>query len=132
MAMGLAFGGIVVQPQVQCPHAGNTAADGSAQVLKSSVAAMTELITSSAIGYIATRKGLLDRPTLQSLSRSVYGIFLPALLFVNVGSTMAKQPSLSLAALPVFAWVQILLGFWIARGFRAILGVDALSEEVRA
>ena len=59
-------------------------------VLGASLRSMTELITCCGLGAIATRAGLIDRDTTRALARCVFNIFLPAMLFTSVASTVAS------------------------------------------
>ena len=73
---------------------------------------MCELLTSCALGYTAARVGLFDGPAIRALSKVVFNIFLPAMLFTSVSCTVAHGASLrSLIVIPLAAVTQILVGF---------------------
>ena len=57
-----------------------------ASVAKASLAAVGELGALCGLGYVAAWKGLLDPSTIASMSRVVFNIFLPCLLFTSVGA----------------------------------------------
>ncbi|KAL1524959.1 hypothetical protein AB1Y20_019835 [Prymnesium parvum] len=73
---------------------------------------MAELLTSCAIGYSATRLGLLDGAAVRSLARVVFNLFLPSMLLTSVATTVSRGAG-SLSALlvvPLLAWAQTALG----------------------
>ena len=57
-----------------------------ASVAKASLSAVGELGALCGLGYVAAWKGLLDPSTIASMSRVVFNIFLPCLLFTSVGA----------------------------------------------
>jgi predicted permease len=61
----------------------------------------------------------------------VYNIFLPCLLLTSVAKTAASQPLRTLVALPISAWLQIGIGFMVARVTMAALKIDPETEAGR-
>jgi auxin efflux carrier family protein len=61
----------------------------------------------------------------------VYNIFLPCLLLTSVAKTAASQPLGTLVALPISAWLQIGIGFLVARLTMAALKIDPDTEAGR-
>lgn len=61
----------------------------------------------------------------------VYGIFLPSLLMVNVAKTCISQPVTSLLPIPVFAAIQIGVGFVISTVALRVLKIDPDTEVGR-
>eukprot|EP00953_Heterococcus_sp_UTEX-ZZ885_P037608 19311-Heterococcus_DN1.PRE.1 len=61
----------------------------------------------------------------------VYNIFLPCLLLTSVAKTAASQPLRTLVALPISAWLQIGIGFLVARVTMAALKIDPETEAGR-
>lgn len=100
-------------------------------VVKASLTAVAELLISCGIGAFATRKGVLDRVVISSLSKVVYNLLLPALLFSNVARTVYSRPLASLLPLPGFATMQIALCAVISRVVIALLRVDPKSIKGR-
>jgi len=86
--------------------------------------AVGELLIACGIGAFFTRRGILDRAAIASLSSIVYHILLPSLLVVNVAKTVYATPLLTLLPLPLFGTMQILLCSCIAWVVTWLLGVD--------
>ena len=61
----------------------------------------------------------------------VYGIFLPALLMVNVAKTIVSQPVASLLPIPVFAAIQIAVGLVVSGAAMRLLNIDPSTEMGR-
>lgn len=61
----------------------------------------------------------------------MYGIFLPALLMVNVAKTIISQPVASLLPIPVFAAIQIAAGLVISGAAMRLLNIDPNTEMGR-
>ena len=93
-------------------------------VVKASMTAVGELLIACGIGASFTRRGILDRNAIASLSSIVYHILLPSLLVVNVAKTVYATPLLTLLPLPLFGTMQILLCSCIAWVVTWLLGVD--------
>jgi len=94
------------------------------EVVKSSLKAVSELLTCCGLGVLATKVGLLDAPTTRSLAKCVYNVFLPAMLTTSVASTVAAGAGWSLCPLPLAAWLQVVLGLVLAA---ALLGPRMLD-----
>jgi len=80
--------------------------------LAASVLAVSKLVSCVGVGYWAAQAGVLDPPACATLSKLIYSVFQPALLLVNVASTLAS-PAESLKTLlliPAFALVHIGIG----------------------
>lgn len=71
-----------------------------------------KLVASCGVGYWFSKKGVLDQSAITSLSKLIFFVFQPCLLFVNVASTIGNpsQNLSKLLVLPVFAVFQILFG----------------------
>lgn len=83
-------------------------------VAKLTVESMSELMTSCALGWGATRVGLLTGPAIRSLASVVFNIFLPSMLLTSVACTVAHGPGLgSLLLIPLAAAVQVGIGLLI-------------------
>ena len=74
---------------------------------------MAELLTSCAIGFTATRIGLLSGSNVQSLATVVFNVFLPAMLVTSVARTVAQAGLGSLLVVPLAAWVQVAVGIGV-------------------
>ncbi|CAM9668370.1 unnamed protein product [Phaeothamnion confervicola] len=95
--------------------------------------AVFKLVSSCAIGYNFSKRGVLDQAALTSLSRLIFYIFQPCLLFVNVASALAMpgQKYSTLFVLPVVACLQIIAGSLVAIGLAKALGIEGKSSEGR-
>ncbi|CAM9792544.1 unnamed protein product, partial [Discosporangium mesarthrocarpum] len=95
--------------------------------------AVLKLVTSCAIGYGFSKKGILDQGALTALSKLIFFVFQPALLFVNVASTLAVpgQSLSKLMVLPAFACLQILAGAIVGNGMEKICGLEPDSDNAR-
>jgi len=79
-------------------------------VAKLTLDSMAELLTSCALGYTATRIGLISASNIQSLATVVFNVFLPSMLVTSVAKTVARAGLGSLMVIPFAAWAQVLLG----------------------
>ncbi|CAM9941007.1 unnamed protein product, partial [Choristocarpus tenellus] len=100
-------------------------------VAAASVKAVAELLSCCGIGFYAAKQGILSPPNVSALSKIVYGLFLPALLVVNVAETVVSQPVASLLPIPIFATVQIGLGLLLSRLTMWALRVDPDTDAGR-
>lgn len=95
------------------------ASSKSASINKAAVKAISKLIGTCGIGVWAGKAGILDQNALGVLSRLIFSLFQPCLLFVNVATTVASSGSgsggASLYMLPLVAGFQILLGYVIGK-----------------
>ncbi|KAJ1402328.1 hypothetical protein B484DRAFT_405443, partial [Ochromonadaceae sp. CCMP2298] len=95
----------------------------SSTINRAAIKAITKLISTCGIGVWAGKAGLLDQNALSVLSRLIFNLFQPCLLFVNVASTLAALSSGSaggaggsaLYMLPIAAAIQILVGFTVGK-----------------
>ncbi|CAB1096381.1 unnamed protein product [Ectocarpus sp. CCAP 1310/34] len=92
-----------------------------------------KLVASCGIGYYFSKKGILDQSAITSLSKLIFFVFQPCLLFVNVASTLGTpgQKLSKLLVLPVFAVLQILFGSAVGKAMEKILGLKEGSPEAR-
>eukprot|EP00186_Timspurckia_oligopyrenoides_P003754 CAMPEP_0182442320 /NCGR_PEP_ID=MMETSP1172-20130603/1239_1 /TAXON_ID=708627 /ORGANISM="Timspurckia oligopyrenoides, Strain CCMP3278" /LENGTH=447 /DNA_ID=CAMNT_0024637095 /DNA_START=151 /DNA_END=1494 /DNA_ORIENTATION=+ len=100
-------------------------------VVAISLLATLRLMMTIGIGALAQRRGVLDSTVLSSLSKAVYNIFLPSILFVNVGTTLCTQSLLSVAPLPLLALAQILFGALLGKVLCRVLRVEESSSDGR-
>jgi predicted permease len=95
----------------------------SSTINRAAIKAISKLISTCGIGVWAGKAGLLDQNALSVLSRLIFNLFQPCLLFVNVASTLAALGSGSasgaggaaLYILPMAAAAQILVGFTVGK-----------------
>ncbi|MEM7517497.1 MAG: AEC family transporter, partial [Planctomycetota bacterium] len=82
--------------------------------------AVARLVTVCGLGATYAKLGVLDAAACATLSRLIYFIFQPAMLFVNCAGTISSTTGAwRLAALPAFAATQIGLGLMF--GWAALL-----------
>ncbi|CAM9855393.1 unnamed protein product [Ascophyllum nodosum] len=95
--------------------------------------AVLKLVAACAVGYVASRKGILDQTAITSLSKLIFFVFQPCLLFVNVASTLGTpgQKLSKLLIVPVFAVLMILVGSVVGRGMERVLSLKPGSPESR-
>lgn len=96
------------------------ASSASATINKAAVGAISKLIGTCGIGVWAAKSGILDQNSIGVLSKLIFSLFQPCLLFVNVASTVASSASggsggASLYMLPMMGGLQILLGYLIGK-----------------
>ena len=83
-----------------------------------SLKAILKLVSTCGIGAYATKHGMLDKQALSVLSKLVFNIFQPCLLFVNVAQTISNAGApmdSTLFILPIAAAFQIFLGFFLGK-----------------
>jgi len=91
-------------------------ASGGASVEIAALRAIFKLLSTCGLGAVASRKGILDKTAISVLSKLVYNVFQPALLFVNVCSTVAQSGSdPAITILPIAAAFQIFVGFCVGK-----------------
>ena len=91
---------------------------------------MAELLTSCALGYGATRVGLVNGPAIRALAAIVFNVFLPSMLVTSVAVTVASGASLqSLLVVPLAAWAQVLVGVVIGTLSSAFLRLPRQRAE---
>ncbi|PXF48397.1 Protein PIN-LIKES 5 [Gracilariopsis chorda] len=93
----------------------------SAPAVAAAVSAIAKLLTTLAIGVVAARRGVLQSSTISALSKLVYNLFLPSLLFSNVLRTLSAPFSNQLLLLPLVAFLQVLSAFLISALLAALL-----------
>lgn len=96
------------------------AASQAAVINKAAIRAIAKLLSTCGIGAWAGSVGILDQNALGVLSKLIFNIFQPCLLFVNVASTVAKigggsGTSEAITLLPFAAAFQILTGFIVGK-----------------
>lgn len=102
----------------------------SMPILRTAASATAKLLTTVAIGVWASRRGVLDRTVVSALSRTVYHVFLPAMLFVNIVATLVEAENrIQLVALPLIAMAQILFGFLSGQFIRWIFRIRGGTSE---
>jgi len=78
--------------------------------------AISKLLSTCGLGAVASRKGILDKTAISVLSKMVYNVFQPCLLFVNVMSTVARSGGDSaISVLPLAAAFQIVVGYIVGK-----------------
>lgn len=92
----------------------------SSAINAAAIKAISKLVSTCGIGVWAGRSGLLDQNALSVLSKLIFNLFQPCLLFVNVASTVARLSEgggagAALYILPLAAATQILIGFIVGK-----------------
>jgi predicted permease len=89
------------------------------------VGAIGKLLSTCGLGVIAAKIGVLDKHALDGLSRLIFNIFQPCLLFVNVASTVSGGASdagkMLTFVLPLVAIFQIFVGYIVGKVTSLIL-----------
>lgn len=82
-------------------------------------------------GVWASKTGLLDKTALSVMSKLVFGLFQPCLLFANVCATVSKQGSGGsvVTFFPIAAIMQIFLGYSVGKVVSFLLYGTKSSEE---
>ena len=94
--------------------------------------AILKLIGTCGIGVYAGKTGVLDKTALNVLSKLIFNIFQPCLLFVNVCQTVSTAGgSAAVWVLPLAAGLQILIGYILGSGITRVIYGKAESEEKR-
>eukprot|EP01038_Epipyxis_sp_PR26KG_P005549 gene5549-7669_t len=97
----------------------------SSNINKAAIKAILNLLSTCSIGAVAGKIGLLDQNAISILSKLIFNIFQPCLLFVNVANVIAsidKSKGFSpMYLLPFLAMVQIMIGFIIGKLFSLII-----------
>ena len=113
-------------------YASIVATTSSSVATAAALRAVSKLLSTCGIGIWASKTGLLDKAALSVLSKLVFGLLQPCLLFVNVASTVAKLgPSggAAVTLLPLVAGVQILLGYVVGKIVSLLIYGRKSSEE---
>jgi predicted permease len=121
-----------MQPLVVTASAHQAAS--AASINAAALRAVAKLISTCGLGVVAGKVGLLDKTALSVLSKLVFGLFQPCLLFVNVASTVAKLGGTGgpVSLLPLAAALQILIGYTVGRFVSAVIyHKEPKSEEAK-
>ena len=109
------------------------AVGASNSITYAALSAVSKLLSTCGIGVWASKVGILDKSAMAVLSKLVFNLLQPCLLFVNVASTCAKLKesgsAAAVALLPIAAGVQILLGYVIGRVVSMFLYGNKSTEE---
>lgn len=104
------------------PRTQEVVAFGSASstVTRAAVKAVAKLLSTCGIGVLSAKAGILDQTAIGVLSKLIFSVFQPCLLFVNVASTVASigsgsGNSAAIYLLPLAAAFQILVGFIVGK-----------------
>ena len=102
-------------------------------VQNSAVRAVSKLLATCGFGILSAKQGILDSKALEVLSKLVFNLFQPCLLFVNVAQTISAESVLKNGIvsyiLPAAAVLQILIGFSIGKIFSSSLYGSESSRE---
>jgi predicted permease len=110
------------------------ATSSAAAINRVALSAVAKLISTCGAGVIAGKFGLLDKTALGVLSKLVFYMFQPCMLFVNVASTIDKMGGNAgvMQILPAAAAFQILIGFLVGKVLSLLIyGKNQQSEEAR-
>ena len=120
---------------VICASAAAVASTSSAAAINAvALRAVAKLISTCGAGVIAGKFGLLDKTALGVLSKLVFYLFQPCMLFVNVASTIDKMGGNAgvMRILPLAAFVQIVIGFVVGKFLSFVIyGKKQSSEEAK-
>lgn len=113
------------------------AASQSAVVTKAAIKSISKLLATCGIGIYAGKVKILDQTALSILSKLIFTIFQPCLLFVNVASTVAQlaaksggsQSSAAIYLLPFAAGFQIVVGYIVGRIVAMITNGGKIEDE---
>jgi|EP00624_Nannochloropsis_granulata_P006840 predicted permease len=95
--------------------------------------AVLNLVACCSVGVTASKARVLDQQAISALSRLVYNVFQPSLLFTNVLQTLAtpNQSRGTLLLLPLAAALQILAAGALSGVLLRLVGLDPRSETGR-
>ena len=95
--------------------------------------AVLNLVACCGVGVTASKARVLDQQAISALSRLVYNVFQPSLLFTNVLQTLAtpNQSRGTLLLLPLAAALQILAAGAISSVLLRLVGLNPRSEAGR-
>lgn len=102
----------------------------STPVIKISFRAVSKLLATAFFGVAAAKRGILDDQVLRALSKTLYWIFLPAVLLVNVCKTMTMGLGGGLAWMPLAALLSISSGLLLGRVFARVLKLTKSEEPL--
>ena len=107
----------------------------ASKITAAALRAVAKLIATCGMGVAAGKSGLLDKVALSVLSKLVFGLLQPCLLFVSVASTMAKMDETGtgpVRVLPLMALIQVTLGFVVGKVVSLLVyGRQQSSEEAK-
>lgn len=85
-------------------------------VTAASLRAVAKLLSTVGLGGYASKQGMLDKNALQVLSKLVFGLLQPCMLFVNVAQTVSGSAGgVTTWLLPLAAASQIFMGYIIGK-----------------
>jgi predicted permease len=125
---------MMYEPVITASAAAIASTSSAAAINAVALRAVAKLISTCGAGVIAGKFGLLDKTALGVLSKLVFYLFQPCMLFVNVASTINKMGGNVgvMRLLPMAAAVQILIGFAIGKVMSLLLyGKNQSSEEAK-
>lgn len=101
--------------------------------LMQSTCAVLNLVACCGLGITASKAKVLDQQAISALSRLVYNVFQPSLLFTNVLQTLAtpSQSRATLLLLPLAAALQIFVASVLSSSIIRIVGLNPQSEAGR-
>ena len=109
----------------------------TATVTKAAVKAVAKLLSTCGLGVWSAKAGILDQNAVGVLSKLIFSVFQPCLLFVNVASTVASigsgtGNSAAIYLLPIAAAFQILIGYIVGKIVSLIMnGGNAEDEDAK-
>lgn len=113
---------LVVQSTLTSVVSAATTTDSAAIINKAALKAIGKLLSTCGIGIWAGKKGILDQTALSVLSKLIFNVFQPCLLFVNVARTVAnlssgtaKGSAEAIFILPIAAALQVIVGFTVGK-----------------
>jgi predicted permease len=125
---------VMYEPVITASAAAIASTSSAAAINAVALRAVAKLISTCGAGVIAGKFGLLDKTALGVLSKLVFYLFQPCMLFVNVASTINKMGGNVgvMRLLPLAAAAQILIGFTIGKVLSVLLyGKNQSSEEAK-
>jgi predicted permease len=111
-----------------------SASASSAVVTRAAVKAIAKLLSTCGIGVAAAKSNVLDQNAVAVLSKLIFYLFQPCLLFVNVAQTVAAiskgtgNPA-AIYLLPLAAMFQILVGYIVGKIIALIMGTSSEDES---
>jgi auxin efflux carrier family protein len=112
------------------------ATESTALINRAAKNAIGKLLSTCGIGVLSGKLGILDQSALSVLSKLIFNIFQPCLLFVNVAKTVAslsgpgnKGSVEAIYMLPLAAIFQILVGFCVGKILSFFIYRDQQESE---
>jgi auxin efflux carrier family protein len=125
---------LYMEPVITASAAAMASTSSAAAINAVALRAVAKLISTCGAGVIAGKFGLLDKTALGVLSKLVFYLFQPCMLFVNVASTIDKMGGNAgvMKLLPLAALVQIMIGFVVGKFLSFLIyGKNQSSEEAK-